>query len=150
MSNRDVAKKWRAQIKDNGHSLNMFFEHDVIYSYGYHFPMAVITGKKHNGQDIIVQNSYRYSNTTARHLSHMRGECYGDAVITIGTPLLKQLINNNNDLRPEVRKAMIDEIQARIELQTGKRDRARKEHMKEFWQRDIDENLSQLEILKSL
>lgn len=149
MSNKDVAAKWRAQIKDRGNSLNMFFEHDVIYSYGYHFPMAQITNKLYKGKAIILQNSDRYSNTTARHLSHMRGECYGDAVIEMSTDLLKKAIRHDADInyiKDDIRK----EIQERIDTATLKRDRARKEWSKEMHQRDIDENLGQLEVLQSL
>lgn len=152
MNNRQVAEKWHDQIKDSGHSMNMFFEHDVIYSYGYHFPMAIITKSTHNGRQIVVQNSYGYSNSTAKHLNYMRAQCYGDAVITIGTPLLKRLTIptlSNLDLR-EWKKEAKSEIEARMRDQEAKLSRARADHMKELYKRDIAENLEQLEALSSL
>lgn len=82
----------------------------------------------------------------------MRGECIGDAVITIGTPLLKQLITptlSKLDLNTWKKEAKA-EIEARITEQEGKMKRARTEHMAEFWARDIQENKEQLEALNSL
>ena len=152
MTNQQVAEKWRKQIKDEGHSMNMFFEHDVLYSYGYHFPMAIITDKRYQGQTIVVQNSYGYSNSTAKHLNYMRGQCYNDAVITIGTPLLKKLITptlsrlNMNEWKKEART----EIEARKQEQEKKLSKARANHMKESYKKDIEANNLQLEIVKSL
>lgn len=149
MSNRQLAERWRAQIKDQGTGSNMFYEHEVIYSYGYHFPMAIITKSMHGGKQIIVQNSYGYSNSTAKHLNHMRAQCYDDAVITIGTPLLKRLIGHNPDLAA-IKKEAKAEIEARMQEQEAKLSRARVEHMKELYKRDIQENREQLEALNSL
>lgn len=153
MTNLQVAEKWREQIKDEGHSMNMFFEHDVIYSYGYHFPMAIMTNILHEGKMIVVQNSYGYSNSTAKHLNYMRGQCYNDAVITVGTPLLKKLITpimfSELDMRAWQKEART-EIKARKQEQEKKLARARTERMKEFYSQDIEENNLQLEILKSL
>lgn len=92
MSNRQVAIKWREQIKDEGKSLNIFYEHEVIYSYGYHFPIAFITKYTYNGKNIVLMNSNRYSNTTSRHVHHVKMACIDDITIEMPTDLLKQFI----------------------------------------------------------
>jgi hypothetical protein len=57
--------------KTSGRSGSVYFEGDTIYSYGTHFPMA----KFHNAGKLgnfVLFTSKRYSNTTAKHLSHTR------------------------------------------------------------------------------
>lgn len=62
---------------------NVFFEQNVLYSYGHHFPMAVFHDKKvkfrkgwkitaDTDKTIVLINSRKYSNTTAKHLSEAR------------------------------------------------------------------------------
>jgi hypothetical protein len=44
----------------------MFFEHETIYSYGYHFKLAQFVNNK-EGQRCVLINSKSYSNTTSKH-----------------------------------------------------------------------------------
>lgn len=152
MSNRNVARNWRGQTGIGRNGSNMYYEGKTIFSYGSHFPMAYITSLNFGGKDIVLQNSYGYSNSTAKHLNYMRGECFGDAVITIGTPILKDMIFEfeNGGIRPATIARAIEEIEARKADQAKKLSRARVEHMKELYIRDMAENDSQLEIIKSL
>ena len=54
----------------------VFFEGDTIYSYGYHFPMAI----KMNGFYLV--NADVYSNTTSKHQSNLRSALkYHDTVL---------------------------------------------------------------------
>lgn len=152
MNNKQVAENWRAQTKSEGHSMNMFFEHDAIYSYGYHFPMALMTNKLYNGRAIILQNSDGYSNSTAKHLNYMRQECHGDAVIEMPTEVLKEALNYFRDngngtiggLKVRIEKHLSNVISEAVE----KRDRARTR--KEMHQYTIDKASEQLEVLKHL
>ena len=69
-SNYDVAHRWANGIGDSCHGSNMFFEGDSIYSYGYHFRMAM----KYKG--VVLYNENRYSTTTAKHQSYVRGAAW--------------------------------------------------------------------------
>lgn len=75
MNNSQLAHVWAQQNQDSGKANNFYFEGPTLYSYGSHF----IAGKIHavKGKVFAVTNSYRYSNTTARHLSHARSAVRG-------------------------------------------------------------------------
>lgn len=60
-SNEDVVKAYINKKVDYGRSGNIFFEGDVLYSYGKHFPMAV------RKEDFYVVNADKYSATTGKH-----------------------------------------------------------------------------------
>lgn len=75
----EIAHVWAYQ-RENGYTHgrtsneNIFFEGETIYSYGYHFPMARLTGKfDENGVEYVLVTTDTYSNTTAKHLSNVRG-----------------------------------------------------------------------------
>ena len=53
---------------DEGKANNMFFENDVIYSYGHHFPIARI----YRITGIAKFTTRKYSVTTAKHKSIAR------------------------------------------------------------------------------
>ena len=150
MNNRQVAEQWRLQTNrvKNGHS--MYYEGKTIYSYGSHFPMAYITGLQYGLKDIVLQNSDSDSNSTAKHLNHMRSQCRNDATIEIPTNILKELIREFEFSGAS--KAILDiarvEIQKRIAYYEGKKARARLH--KDIYQYPIDDNNRQLEILNTL
>ena len=66
---QEVAHIWAKQSQEEGRNAgrNIFFTGKDIYSYGYHFCMGRIidTGT-------VLLTDRRYSNTTAKHLSHVR------------------------------------------------------------------------------
>lgn len=80
MTNQQVADAF-AQGETTGHSLNMFIEHDVVYSYGYHFPIAI---KRENA---VWFNTSGYSQTTACHKGKIRRalEAAGVKIIDVVT-----------------------------------------------------------------
>jgi hypothetical protein len=94
MNNSIVAKNWRQQTNKAKNGSSMYYEGRTIYSYGPHFPMAYITDSTYGGKTIILQNSNTYSNSTAKHLNHMRSQCFNDAIVTIPTDLLKRFIDH--------------------------------------------------------
>jgi hypothetical protein len=59
----------------------IFFEGDTIYSYGYHFPMAKRIRTK-NGYFYLV-NGDRYSPTTDKHQSMLRGAVHDEKKIIV-------------------------------------------------------------------
>ena len=68
MNNRELFHRWANRVKDHGKSGNVFYEGPVLYSYGRHFPLAVLTGKAApDGKEIVLVNSRTYSSTTAKH-----------------------------------------------------------------------------------
>lgn len=68
-TNSEICHTWAHQNYEHGRTSNgsIFFKGRVIYSYGYHFPMAAIS----EGGTVFL--TYRgYSNTTAKHLGKVR------------------------------------------------------------------------------
>ena len=68
-SNSEVAHRFATGIGYRCTGINMFFEGDTIYSYGYHFPIAI------KWKGYLLFNDDRYSNSTARHQSYVWGAC---------------------------------------------------------------------------
>lgn len=66
-----VAHLWANQLQDEARVScgNFYFNGKTIYSYGSHFPIA----KHENG--IVLFTKRTYSNTTAKHISIVRGAC---------------------------------------------------------------------------
>ena len=69
-SNAQTAHVWAQQTQSYGRSKNMFFEGNKIWSYGYHYPAAVIHIVKN--QRIALVRSDTYSNSTSMHLNDIR------------------------------------------------------------------------------
>lgn len=65
MNNAQLAQNF-AQGDTSGKTGHMFIDGNIIYSYGYHFPIASLIGARY-----ALFNSDGYSNTTARHKSHV-------------------------------------------------------------------------------
>lgn len=69
-SHAEVAHYWANNTQAEGKCGNMFFEGDLIYSYGHHFVIARRTDQHdEHGTPIVLVNSHHYSKTTARHIS---------------------------------------------------------------------------------
>lgn len=68
-SNSEVAHRFAHGIGSRCTGSHMFFEGNVIYSYGYHFPMAI----KWNGY--VLYNDEKYSISTCKHQSYVLGAC---------------------------------------------------------------------------
>lgn len=77
MNNIEVAHIWANGQKASGKGSNLFFEGDTIYSYGRHFPIArrVVMG---NGDVHYIVNPARYSVSTSKHQTYVRGAIAGD------------------------------------------------------------------------
>ena len=67
-NNSELSHVWANQTQTHGKGSNMFFEHETIYSYGYHFKIAqYVTNKE--GQKCIFLNQRSYSNSTNKQQS---------------------------------------------------------------------------------
>lgn len=81
----EIAHLWIHQkvefAKNPGH--NLYFEGKTIYSYGRHFPIAVILERDSNK---ILVNSNTYSQTTASHKSKVLGAVYHKERLEVPEP----------------------------------------------------------------
>lgn len=75
-SNSEVAHRWANGIGERCTGSHMFFEGNIIYSYGYHFRIAI----KWNGY--VLYNEERYSNSTSKHQGYVLGACSHMDVVT--------------------------------------------------------------------
>ena len=64
-NNDEVAHFWANKVQSEGKGSNFFFENNIIYSYGYHFPIAKHYSVK--GKDFILKTTQSYSVTTSQH-----------------------------------------------------------------------------------
>jgi hypothetical protein len=70
--NREIAHKWFHQTQDSARNPqgNFYFQGATIYSYGSHFPIAIIVRPKKGkgkGQKTVLFTSRNYSPTTSQH-----------------------------------------------------------------------------------
>ncbi len=71
MNNAQVARRWIKRIWNSSQGSNFFFEGPTIYSYGEHFPIATFC-MNDNGEEVILFTQATYSNSTAKHIGHVR------------------------------------------------------------------------------
>jgi hypothetical protein len=69
-SHNEAAHIWASQSQYEGRAGNIFFENGVIYSYGYHFPVARFAPEFGN---IVLFTNRGYSSSTGKHKSLIRG-----------------------------------------------------------------------------
>ncbi len=113
LSNRMVANKFAEGISGSGG--HMFSEGNTVYSYGYHFPIARHTGKfTNNGQEIILFNSRGYSNTTARHKSHVMQALSDNSFYIIEIYNAENIQEGIKELETRAQEAMQKEKRARL------------------------------------
>lgn len=68
-SHSECAHIWASQSQDQGRASRVFFEGQVIYSYGYHFPVARFAPEYGN---IVLFTSRGYSPSTGKHKTLIR------------------------------------------------------------------------------
>lgn len=77
-SSNMVAHVWRNQVPQQLHGRNqqgnIYFENNIIYSYGYHFPLAAFF--YYNNKTIVLVNDYPYSVTTSKHINYVLNACH--------------------------------------------------------------------------
>lgn len=69
-SNPELCHAWANQLQPEGRGSSMYFEGPVIYSYGPHYEIARFLTTE-DGEQVCFVNSNGYSNTTAKHTSHV-------------------------------------------------------------------------------
>jgi hypothetical protein len=97
----------------------MFYEGDILYSYGHHFPLAIRLGDEKDrlgrrppknktgwGQDargLFLKNGDKYSNTTSGHQGHVQHYCHGptvsfNALLAAGIPAMNYPTSIKRDI----------------------------------------------------
>lgn len=66
----EVCHVYAQRVQTEGRAGNVFFEGNVIYSYGYHYELAKFFNGKNNEIAILI-NDRGYSNTTSKHISYI-------------------------------------------------------------------------------
>lgn len=89
---REVVETYREQTQYEGRDRNkaLFFEGKVLYSYGYHFPLAMLLKDGH-----FIINGDRYSPTTSRHQWVARNNL--DPHVVISGEALESVLNHIAD-----------------------------------------------------
>ena len=64
-SNEKLSKLFNQQSQHFAKANNMYFEGNTLYSYGYHYPLAIFIEP-----NTVLINNVGYSNSTAKHMSH--------------------------------------------------------------------------------
>lgn len=110
--NAQIAHIWAQQTGEKGQAKggNVFFEGRTIYSYGYHFPMAVFI--KDNA---VIINNDSYSNTTSTHQSYVR-QALPDSCkrYYANTAILKIFIQDNID-KKRLKTALTEYLDSNLE-----------------------------------
>lgn len=89
----------QSQIEGKTSSRNFFFERNVIYSYGYHFPIA-----KFLDDGTVLFTNRGYSNTTAKHIAAVRSALNHKDKIYVNNPnasVFENLIAFSDDLKAQ-------------------------------------------------
>ena len=103
----------RTQSEGRNSTGSIFFDGNIIYSYGRHFPIAKIVG------NTILITTRSWSVTTARHVSMVHSAAYGTTldIITVHDPLAASIREISENVR------LLNES---IDESKGKAARARK------------------------
>tara|TARA_Y100000296_G_scaffold63853_1_gene74474 strand:+ start:152 stop:1024 length:873 start_codon:yes stop_codon:yes gene_type:complete len=116
-NHNEVAHFWANKVQPSGKACNMFFDSDIIYSYGYHFPMA-----KHINNNLILFTSKGYSISTSKHLGITRSAIPSEIEVLTVPDIEVYNDRSNKDLHIDNIKYFINEIKENF----GKSHRARK------------------------
>lgn len=86
-TNSELTHIWANQQQQRGRNANgsIYFEGSTIYSYGSHFPIAKHI-RNEQGQRAVLFTERSYSNTTAKHISHVWMSCKNDNIIYCANP----------------------------------------------------------------
>jgi hypothetical protein len=108
---RELAHIWAHNGQPSGRNPrgNVFFDNGTIYSYGTHFPMA--RHVSYRGKACVFMSASSYSNTTAKHKSHVR------RAIPSGVPVF--YVNPTLSPRDALREYQASVKQSRAALVTG-------------------------------
>lgn len=108
-SSAECIHAFAQQTQHEGHSSNLFFYNEKIYSYGYHYLLAEFI-KNDSGEQGIIINDTGYSNTTAKHISKVSVATRQYRQFFITETDAKQVQMRLNDLYSKFLKARKPEL----------------------------------------
>jgi len=129
-NNSDLCHVFAQQSQEYGKNAGetLFFEDKVIYSYGYHYPMAKII------DGFALVNSSRYSNTTAKQTSFLKRALY-QTIIEVPNPKAKSKEDHIKNM---------DNFFDNVIQYQKKASRARTEDNRDFYEMQAREEVEQL------
>jgi len=89
-NHQTVVETWAEGMQNEGRGGNIFFEKEIIYSYGHHYPMAKIY------QNLVLLNSNSYSVSTCKHRGFVRTIFHHRGIPIIEVPDVTNLHNIDN------------------------------------------------------
>ena len=108
-NNTKTCEVFAKQTQEKGKGSHLFFEDNIIYSYGYHFPIACIMKK----ENIALFNSASYSVSTSKHKSYvLRALNYHKVLIV---PCVVITDHNREEAHKENIEYLKEEIKANIQ-----------------------------------
>lgn len=133
----------------------VFSEDGILYDFGYHYPLAIITDIIIDGKILVCINVSGYSVTTAKHIGYARYAFNSSHAYTVletdteGMKILKDFILYGNDRRELVlfKDHAIKRAKRDIEANENKRLRARN---KQRYDDEIDNIYSDIGIINSI
>lgn len=96
VSPSEVAHLWANHLQSEARNrgTNFYFEHNTIFSYGPHFPIAAFITRPSDNKTLVMFTERTYSNTTAKHIAATRSACSHHELIFMYSPLEVQWPNN--------------------------------------------------------
>lgn len=104
----ELAHVWAQQKQEHGKGPRMFFEGTRIYSYGRHFIIANFIRP-----DVVLFNSNKYSVSTSKHQSYVRGAIHTAKVFKVPYPEGNHIANLEYYLL-SIKNLIFDATQSRV------------------------------------
>lgn len=107
MDRRQLAHLWANKSRESARASNFYFEGDVIYSYGSHFPIA----RHYKG--VVLITSKRRSVSTSAHISATRYACPHLKCFTVADVMREPCAADLKDYREQIEGLAMDAARAR-------------------------------------
>lgn len=104
----EIPHLWAHKVQGSGRnqSGNLFFENEIIFSYGHHFPIAKHVTSASGKQTAILFTTSSYSVTTSKHISNVRLSIpHGTKVFHVSNVLASYPSDHTRNLAAYVRES---------------------------------------------
>lgn len=106
-SNEKLTEMFNKQSQHFGKANSLFFEGNILYSYGYHYPLAIVN------ENYILINDIGYSVTTSKHIAIARNVTSNRKQILTSQIELNQVLQEFEYLNRKLSKARKPQIYAK-------------------------------------
>lgn len=114
----EVCHYWANKVQSEGRGGDVFFDGDVIYSWGRHFAMA-----RHLPGNVVAISTRHYSNSTGKHQSRLRSAACHLASVYCHDPAASAGANRDF-VAAAITDALVDALAPRIKQSTRDSHRA--------------------------